>query len=119
MGQLYLWMELVMGGCNEMNLLAGGVDLANGEDNDGCSDSGILITKDRLKIDDKIYFYFNKSSLQKRSNALLDDATLDAPVEECDDKKNASGDGYDEGSFFELCGDSPLKNGSIFFFHFD
>jgi hypothetical protein len=55
MGQLFnLWMALVQGRCNEMNLLGGAVDLAKGEDNDGCPDSGIQITKDRLKIDDKI-----------------------------------------------------------------
>ena len=58
---------------NQPETRASALDLAKGEDNDGCPDSGILITKDRLKIDDKIYFDFNKSSLQKRSNALLDE----------------------------------------------
>ena len=58
---------------NQPETRASAVDLANGEDNDGCPDSGILITKDRIQIDDKIYFDFNKSSLQKRSNTLLDE----------------------------------------------
>jgi large repetitive protein len=58
---------------NQPETRASALDLAKGEDNDGCPDTGIQITKDRLKIDDKIYFDFNKSSLQKRSNALLDE----------------------------------------------
>jgi outer membrane protein OmpA-like peptidoglycan-associated protein len=58
---------------NQTETRASALDLANGEDNDGCPDSGILITKDRIKIDEKIYFDFNKSSLQKRSNTILDE----------------------------------------------
>jgi outer membrane protein OmpA-like peptidoglycan-associated protein len=58
---------------NQPETRASEQDLKNGEDNDGCPDAGILITKDRLKIDDKIYFDFDKATLQKRSFGLLDE----------------------------------------------
>jgi outer membrane protein OmpA-like peptidoglycan-associated protein len=51
-------------------------DKLKGEDNDGCPDDGIIITKTKITIKDKVYFDFNKSTLQSRSFPLLDQIAI-------------------------------------------
>ena len=44
------------------------------EDEDGCPDEGrVVVESSRIKILDKIYFDFNKATIQTRSFSLLDE----------------------------------------------
>ena len=51
-------------------------EIINGvKDEDGCPDKGkqlVIVHENNLEIKDKIYFNTNKSTIQKKSNALLD-----------------------------------------------